>query len=208
MKTLAVLLICLATPVFATQDRWPALFDVTGVAAQDVLNLREAPSASSAIVGSLPPDARNIEVIRPNDRETWGLVNTGDGTGWVSLSFLARQPGQIFGSLPDRAFCAGTEPFWSLDIDAGSVRFDRPGEQSHVGRIDSNIRSNNHPGTHALVGIFERSAGARYLDVVAMMSNEACTDGMSDRAYGYSVDVITGNTEGFDMWSGCCTLSR
>ena len=77
-----------------------------------------------------------------------------------------------------------------------------------TGRIDAAARSQNHPGRHALTGIFSREEGGRYLDAVALLSNQSCTDGISDRAYGFRVDLILGNTEGFDLLSGCCTLAN
>ena len=39
------------------------MFDVTGVAANDVLNIRAAPDASAEIIGTLSPNARDIEVV-------------------------------------------------------------------------------------------------------------------------------------------------
>jgi uncharacterized protein YgiM (DUF1202 family) len=80
VRLLAVLLCLWALPALATQEAWPALHDVSGVAADDVLNIREAPDASAAIIGKLKPDAENVEVIRPDDHHSWGLVNTGEGS--------------------------------------------------------------------------------------------------------------------------------
>ena len=190
MRWLALCLTLLAAPALATQDRWPALFDVTGVATDDVLNIRRTPAADGELLGSFPADARDIEVLRPNDRETWGMVNLGDTTGWVSLSYLARQPGQWYGSAPDRAYCSGTEPFWSLTRDGEGAIYATP------------------DGRHALTLIFSRDEGGKYLDGVLLLSNQSCTDGMSDRAYGFRADVILGNIEGFDLLSGCCSLHR
>ena len=93
-----LLLFLLAGPAAATQDQWPALFDVSGVAPDDVLNIRAAPSASAEIIGTLAPDAAGVEVVRPDSRHGWGLVNTGEGSGWASLAFLVRRPGQWLGA--------------------------------------------------------------------------------------------------------------
>ena len=87
MIRLALFLIVAAGPALATQDGWPALYDVTGVDSADVLNIRSEPGAAGDVIGALPPDAQNVEVIRDNDgHATWGLINTGEGTGWVSLN--------------------------------------------------------------------------------------------------------------------------
>ena len=208
MRWLALCLTLLAAPALATQDRWPALFDVTGVATDDVLNIRRTPAADGELLGSFPADARDIEVLRPDDRETWGMVNLGDTTGWVSLSYLARQPGQWYGSAPERSYCSGTEPFWSLTRDGEGAIYATPDGPLQTGRVDSVSRSQNHPGRHALTLIFSRDEGGKYLDGVLLLSNQSCTDGMSDRAYGFRADVILGNIEGFDLLSGCCSLQR
>ncbi|MEP2426619.1 MAG: SH3 domain-containing protein, partial [Tateyamaria sp.] len=97
MRVLAVVLCLWALPAAATQDAWPALYDVSGVAENDALNIRQAPDAAAPIIGSLTPDAEGIEVIRPDDHHGWGLVNSGEGRGWVSLRYLTRQPGQWAG---------------------------------------------------------------------------------------------------------------
>lgn len=208
MRVLALALTLLASPLWATQDRWPALFDVVGVADDDVLNVRADPSPNAPIIGTLSPDQRDVEVLNPNERETWGRINFGERTGWVSLTYLTRQPGQWYGSVPDTAYCGGTEPFWALNIDEGAVSFTLATEVPQQGRIDQLSQSRNNPGRHVLVGTLERDQGAQYLDFVALLSKEMCSDGMSDRAYGYGVEVITGNAEGFDLWSGCCALAR
>ena len=62
MRRLAALLCLLATPLSA-QTVLPWLHDVTGVAANDELHIRQAPSASAPAIGALPPDARDVEVI-------------------------------------------------------------------------------------------------------------------------------------------------
>lgn len=46
-------------PVSANADG-PDYFAVTGVQADDVLNLRPSPSASGASIGTIPPDATGI----------------------------------------------------------------------------------------------------------------------------------------------------
>ena len=63
MKRALPLLACLAslggTPALAAADG-PDYFGVTGVAANDVLNIRAAPTASGALIGTIPSDADGI----------------------------------------------------------------------------------------------------------------------------------------------------
>jgi hypothetical protein len=69
-------------------------FAVQGVDASDVLNVRAEPAASSAILGSLPPDATGISVVddhRRARRSSWQKVECGKLRGWVNGRFLARE---------------------------------------------------------------------------------------------------------------------
>lgn len=203
MKTLLVL--CLALLPFAagaTQDDWPALFDVSGVTADDRLNIRKAPDAASPIIGTFSPGAKGIEVIRPNDRETWGQVNLGEGSGWVSLRFMKRQPGQWFGSVPAIRRCFGTEPFWQLSIaDGQASTFATPDGQQPV-KVLSVLPSQNNPGHSAFLGKMGTS------DLALTLRHGQCSDGMSDRAYGIEVDLLLRSAGGAGtLFSGCCSLS-
>jgi hypothetical protein len=69
---------------------------VQGVAADDVLNVREAPDKAAAVLGALPPDATGVRGT-PNRRRvgasTWREVECGDLRGWVNERFLARETG-------------------------------------------------------------------------------------------------------------------
>jgi len=198
MIRLAVLCwLAFAAPALATQDGWPAIHDVTGVAADDMLNIRERPDASSPVVGRLAPDA-TVEVIRPNDRLTWGLVNAGERTGWVSLRYLARRPGQWDGAFPEIASCFGTEPFWSLARDGDAMTFSTP-EGSEDMTITTRSGSENRRDSFHMIAT---GAGG---PAVAILQTEACSDGMSDREFGISVQFLIGFEEGARQLSGCCT---
>ena len=115
MRALAVWLALL--PGFALAESLPALYDVTGVAAGDVLNVRSDSHAAGAKLGELAYDATDVEVVR--QRNGWALVNVGEGAGWVSMRYLAGQPGQDGNTLSPPAWCTGTEPFWSLELLPG-----------------------------------------------------------------------------------------
>lgn len=187
-----LLLILWLLPAAALAQSFPALHHVTGVASDDVLNIRAAPSAGAARIGAFEPGARDIEVIRTQGG--WGLVNAGEGAGWVSMRFLRRQEAGDY-ALARRIACSGTEPFWSLAIDQGhSVRFStmEGGAQSHPAGLLQ--RSANRSDRFAL----------RAGPLVAVIARGACSDGMSDRAYGLSVDLLTDGQA--PLRSGCCSL--
>lgn len=64
------------------------MFDVAGVAVDGVLNIRAAPNASARIVGELPPDARNIEVVGYDESAKWACVIVVGQSGWGAFRFL------------------------------------------------------------------------------------------------------------------------
>jgi uncharacterized membrane protein len=192
-----ILWAALAAPALATQDGWPAIHDVTGVAADDVLNIRERPDPGSPIVGRLSPgDA--VEVIRPNDRLSWGLVNAGERPGWVSLRYLQRRPGQWDGAFPEVAACFGTEPFWSLAREGDSLTFSTPGASAGYAITARSGSENRRDSFHMIAEGADGSA-------VAILETEACSDGMSDREFGISVQLLLGLGSEARQLSGCCT---
>ena len=206
LQAVAALLMVLAGPAAATQDAWPALFDVTGVAADDVLNVRAEPSAASAIVGTIAQDARDVEVIAPNARQTWGQVNAGEAPGWVSLRFLRRQPGQWLGAIPEVRHCVGTEPFWSLSLDRdGAVTFATPDRDPVGGTILERVAAEGRRDRYAVTGVLDGPTGDEHLALRLALAS--CGDGMSDRSYGIEADLILDGADGARLLSGCCTLA-
>ena len=81
--------------LWATADG-PDCWDVHGVASNDVLNIREKPSAKSKIIGSIPPRAKKIKNITEypegdmasNPNPGWCKVEYKKAQGWVSCKFL------------------------------------------------------------------------------------------------------------------------
>ncbi|MEX0283964.1 MAG: SH3 domain-containing protein, partial [Paracoccaceae bacterium] len=113
-----VLLGAMGLPVVA-QTTFPALYDVTGVAADDVLNIRAEASGSSEVVGSLGSNQQEVEVVAADGSGKWLQVNTQERSGWVAARFMkARETGDYL--LGRSVNCFGTEPFWSLDMIQGA----------------------------------------------------------------------------------------
>ncbi|SIS54451.1 SH3 domain-containing protein [Roseivivax lentus] len=183
----------LAAPLHA-QDL-PALYDVTGVASDDVLNVREGPAASAAQIGALGPAATDIEVTAIENG--WGRVNTDERSGWASLSFLARQGGQWADGLPAPRTCFGTEPFWSLDLAADVFDFQLFDKGLVSGPITLRTRASGRPDRYAFAG---EAGGDR---AILVMGRAECSDGMSDRLYGLTADFLLGDT----LYSGCCSVA-
>jgi hypothetical protein len=65
-------------------------YRVTGVAGNDVLNIRSAPSADRPIVGTIPPSGRGIRIVDRCDGQ-WCPIEYGGIRGWVNRRYLTRE---------------------------------------------------------------------------------------------------------------------
>ncbi|NNE81389.1 MAG: SH3 domain-containing protein [Silicimonas sp.] len=169
---------------------------MTDVAENDVLNIRAAPDASSPIIGSLSHDATYVEVIAPDDAYSWGLVNIGETSGWVSLRYLARHPAQLDYMFPDIRICAGTEPFWSLRRSDDEVAFDMPLD-------DLEPRAEDILWQQGTVN-HRRRYSFRTESMVGVLSRQSCNDGMSDQEFGLELNLIL-LSEDLHL-QGCCSI--
>ena len=206
------ILLTLACPAAASQHTWPALHDVIGVDEGDVLNVRSAPDIAAEVLDTLSSDASDIEVIRANEDLSWGLVNVGERSGWVSLTYLARQAKQPVVAFVDIRQCFGTEPFWSLTYEQPAIRLSMPDVPPAEGFISGLFKSRSQSDRYFYRGsMMTPDAGPIEIDLSIRL--RACSDGMSDRAYGIEVDMLVSdsNTEdGFrqpGLFSGCCTIA-
>ncbi|SDE66639.1 SH3 domain-containing protein [Limimaricola pyoseonensis] len=200
MRRLALLLALWAAPAFATVDAWPALYDVAGVAADDMLNIRSGPGTGHAVIGTLAPDARGVEVLEMSRDGGWGRVNAGEGSGWAALAFLERRPGQWHGAVPPVSACFGTEPFWRLETGE-DWRMDTPEGTVFAAPAPELAGSLSHRGR------FAGSVAAEGATWVLTLANESCSDGMSSRRYGWQALLVRAGA-GTELWSGCCTLAE
>ena len=204
MRTALLALLLSAAPALATQEYvLPTLFDVTGVTADDVLNIRAQPDAGAEIVGTLAPDATRIEVVAHDESGRWGRVIAGERSGWVSMRYLAyRTDVWVEGEVPPGLRCLGTEPFWSLDPQGERMVYETPdGKRSF--ELDAVLS----PGAfrspkRALAG----SDGETRL--VATIVPAQCSDGMSDRVYGLDATLVFVETGAPRLRTGCCTISE
>lgn len=197
MIRLAALAIWLAAlPLQA--DVYPALHEVTGVAADDVLNIRVAPDAGSAIIGTLAPDATGVEVV--GVQGDWSVVNTDEGSGFAATRYLTRSDGPDWTALQSPLTCIGTEPFWSLQIDpdAGETRFQTPEDEApHIAPV-----ATVWPGQP-----WSATAAVALPDGLAVLTPAECSDGMSDRSYGIAADLFLSGPKTSRL-SGCCRLTQ
>jgi uncharacterized membrane protein len=177
----------------------PALYEVTGVASDDHLNIRAAPDAASDIIGALAHDRTAVEVIIFSTSGRWALVNHEESSGWVAARFLQRSapiPGPL-GFAARNLTCYGTEPFWSVRITDTALTISTPEGTA------------SHPITTAYTNPAQLLAGTNTAffdwdaDGVAVRSHilpGLCRDGMSDRTFGlHYLDDAFGHR-------GCCSL--
>lgn len=207
-----VMILAMAGPALASQHSWPALHTVIGLNEGDVLNVRSEPDTSGEVLGTLASGTADIEVIRPNEDLTWGLVNTGERTGWVSLTYLARQVEQPAVAFVDIRQCFGTEPFWSLTYDQPAIRLSMPDVPPAEGFISGLFKSRSQSDRYFYRGSMI-SPDAGPIDVDLSIRLRACNDGMSDRAYGIEVDMLVSDNNAEDgfrqsgLFSGCCSIA-
>jgi len=180
----------------------PAYYRVVGVAANDVLNVRQSASSSAPIVASLAPNAFPVEIIR--SQNGWGYVATNEGMGWVAMHFLQQIAFAKFAAtnLPEGLSCSGTEPFWGLVMAGNKITYSALDQAERVySLVESGQMQNSGGATSFVIG---QNNGNPLTGIV---SNQLCSDGMSDIDYGRRIDLIIsggGATSGF---SGCCQIS-
>ena len=193
MRLLVVLLLFTASPLAA--DDFPALYSVNGVAANDVLNIRQAPDPTSPIIGTLAPDAAGVEVVDESDG--WASVNTGEALGYAAARFLSAESGSPWYQLEQPISCSGTEPFWSFEIDTPKMTTTFTSATSEKPRVlpIQGLWPGNSWSTSAAVAVAEG---------MAVLRHEACNDGMSERGYGIAIDIFLNG--GNHRISGCCTM--
>ncbi|MCP3972302.1 MAG: hypothetical protein GY717_18660 [Rhodobacteraceae bacterium] len=201
MKHLVAAFLCLILPALAQAE--PKTYRVVGVAAGDTLNVREAPAASSADIGDLPPGTGGVEIIGTDPSGKWGLIVWQESNGWVSMRFLAPDPVQrVAGTaLSAGLLCGGTEPFWSLRLASGSAAYSNLDGLHFAMSLQGARVADGRDILPVQVGFAGSGASAN-----AIISALNCGDGMSDRVYPWQIHLLlTGG--GISRYQvGCCHL--
>lgn len=191
----------LSAPGSAVADTFPALYSVTGVRSDDVLNVRAVPNASASQLGYLEPDATGVEVIALSDNGRWGQVNMVERAGWVSMRYMTRDDAPEWYSGAAPLSCLGTEPFWSVtaSLPGNTVTFSTPEVT-----LNSTTQADALPGT-----VFPRTLALPLrgdAEGMIVVRAESCFDNMSDRAYGLTALLYRADTA--EGYAGCCLLSQ
>lgn len=203
MRALCLALSLLLGAAAAGAGGFPALYSVTGVAADDVLNIRTEPSASAPLIGWFSPDETDIEVTATDSSGSWGQVNAGEASGWTSLRYLQRQAQEDWRSLSTPLSCFGTEPFWSLSLGAPVIWSEAGAEKLRLTMLQR-AESRGHPGKSGFTAVSQGQPAANFTGV---LTAQTCSDGMSDTAYGIALDLLIAREGQAEVFSGCCSLS-
>lgn len=194
IRLLVLLLAILAGGAAAAQG--VGLYDVSGVASDDALFVRARPSNDGEVVGALQHDAKGVRVseLSPNGR--WGRVDHEGAEGWVYLGYMKAQDDVT--DFPGTLDCTGTEPFWSLAVRPSSVALDQMSGPGFNGTAGTRTRAEARSDRWSLRA-FDKGR-----NLTAVITRQQCSDGMSDRRYPYTVDVLLSEQEAHSHISGCC----
>jgi uncharacterized membrane protein len=206
VKTLTMLAVLTATliPAFAEESLRidpNQRYAVTGVAAGDVLNIRQDPSVAATIIGSYAPNATDIlvsGVTSSIDGSEWvEVIDAARGkTGFVRAKFLAPSNAAQEPETDYPIACIGTEPFWGIRIS---------GEKATINDVDG--ESTATAGQWMLTGPNSRSFFVPLApkgSVSVVDAGAQCSDGMSDNLYPWHGILITPSGYAF---AGCCARS-
>lgn len=168
-------------------------YEVTGVAIDDVLNLRGKPDAQAPLVGALSPVASGIEVERRTER--WAYVRFGQQAGWASLRYLRPARSYEGDEPPSPLDCAGTEPFWSFEINGDRATFRTPEGTADVAAI-TDVEASRNSTVVWLVRLVNSPISSAIIE-----AGQACSDGMSDEIYPLRINMESRDGA---LLSGCC----
>lgn len=186
----------------AAADDYPALYRVTGVASNDVLNIRTEPSAGSAIIGFFRPDERGVVVTALSPDGRWGRVNYYEQSGWSHMRYLDREMEGSWRDGQTGLFCYGNEPYWNLRIFLPSHRaeFQSLSTPDAEGGFELVTDTGALPTTRFPPTLAIPFSGTR--EGAVILRGDTCNDTMSDQLHGISAFLYwRGDTEAF---SGCC----
>ena len=206
MKPLLFALALLLLPFAAQAQRLilPDVFTVTGFAPNDTLNVRREPSGTSVDIGDLALNEL-IEVIALSSDGQWGQIIWQEGNGWIAMRFLTPSPLPHLrdSEMPMRISCAGTEPFWTAVLWPNQTF-------EFVDYSNASQESRTRPITQSTTAIgmqpysFAFTAG----EFTGLLDRAECSDGMSDRTYGWQLRIINPSLNGLELHGGCCQAAN
>ena len=166
-------------------------YRVVGVSDWDTLLIRSKPSAKGGVLGAIPHDGVDVEVLKFGPEKKWAYVDYHDVRGWVFAAFLA--PAAEVGAPGAGATCTGTEPFWSFQIQGESTRWQSP--EGDLAAPLSEVRAaENRTNAWLLQGDGEIRAGV-------LVEDPGCSDGASEKSWDYAAWILLSDGR---LVQGCC----
>ncbi len=166
MKKLLVSLIFVLIGSSACADWWlperrfvAGYFEVTGVAANDVLNIRQKPSGSSGKVGFLEHNRAVVEILKTNQSGRWGYVQAGEMMGWTSMQYLTPTTLVTFGGtdIPVGLVCLTEEAFVNYTIGIGYIEIiPLGGSAVTIPIVDIKITGDSYEVTYETKGTVQK----------------------------------------------------
>jgi len=210
MKPFTKLIIGLLVAVYSTiLPANETLYAVTGVDADDYLNVRQKATARSAIVTRLPHDSvgvRRLEGDAMTAGNRWWRVKWQGKQGWVNKRYLKPVSDPIVATSSSSSsksnsktatlHCGGNEPFWGMKITKNSLSYSPMDGQKLNLPVMFNKTSENNT---SIAAIYAKQGKQQILAMLQKVS--ACSDGMSDIGYPYAIAVIINKQK---FYSGCC----
>ena len=178
-------------------------YNVTGVAADDYLNVREQPDVKSQIVTRIPFDGsgiRRLDGTNNVDGQLWWRIKWEGKQGWVNKRYLLlpqkKEPTTKNSDSKAALHCGGTEPFWGIKITKQALTFTPMGGEKLNLPIVFNKTSDNNT---KIAAIYAKKQGEQVMAILQKV--RSCSDGMSDIDYPYSISAVINNQQ---FYSGCC----
>lgn len=175
---------------------------------EDLLNLRSAPNGNARIVATIPANSTGVVGLgkqSQSGQSTWVQVKWAGLQGWVNRKYLVVDTNK--GNAPSTKpatnkdallRCSGTEPFWSIQINQHSMKIDLLDGTKYSAPVSFRQRSSNNTSIAVVAGTRNNATTTAFMQKV-----EACSDGMSDKNYPYSITAVLRNQK---VVSGCCAL--
>jgi uncharacterized membrane protein len=188
--------------IAAAEEPLPWTGRVTGVAPADTLTVRALPDETAEDIGALDPLTAPVEVTGVDPSGAWVRIVWEDGDGWVPLRNIERveRPRLPGLPLPAHLLCLGAEPFWAIALEDRGAVYATPDDPERAFAIEWAGRS---------VNVADHALGFLAGPFTGMLSRAECSDEISGRTYGWTIEVVRGpGVYGAEpaFLTGCCFL--
>ena len=155
LLALSLLSVSVAPDDAYAQSSPETLYDVTGISAGSVLNVRNGPGTSHTVVATLPPGVTGLRLVECQGSGGWCRIDDGQGIdGWVAARFLEGAP-----TLPAEPAAPSIAPWQSMFSTEVSYRVTGIGANSSL-----NMRAGPGTGQSVIARLPSGRSGLTILD--------------------------------------------